>query len=68
MMRHAGDIMDHGNTLLDDEELEMLIILRMNSDFMTWVREVYPEVAGQQFGRTVVDLSANEGDGLGGGP
>lgn len=64
MISAANDIMDTGNTLLDDVELEMLIILRMNRDFMTWMRAVYPEVAGQQFGRTVVDLTTNGGDGL----
>ena len=49
----------HG-TLLGDAELEMLVILRMNRDFMQFMREHYPEVAKQHFSRTIVDLQ--EGD------
>ena len=46
--------------LLGDAELEMLVILRMNRDFMQFMREHYPEVAKQHFSRTIVDLQ--EGD------
>ena len=38
---------DHGNTLLSDEEVEMLVILRMNRDFMSFMREHYGAEAKQ---------------------
>lgn len=31
VLRCAGHVLTEGNTLLDDEELEMLVILRMNT-------------------------------------
>ena len=41
----AGNlIMTQGNTLLSDEEVEMLIILRMNRHFMEFMRAEYPDV------------------------
>ena len=38
VLRAAGQVMTDGNTLLDDEELEMLAILRVNRDFMERMR------------------------------
>ena len=35
-------VMTDGNTLLSDTELEMLVILRMNRDFMKYMREPEP--------------------------
>ena len=50
--------MTKGNALLRDEEVEMLIILRMNRHFMEFMRAEYPDVckvlASQKFGKTVV--------------
>ena len=43
-----------------DEELEMLVILRMNRDFMRLMRMYHPEVAFQQFGQTVVEMDASD--------
>ena len=41
----AGNlIMTKGNTLLSDEKVEMLIILRMNRHFMEFMRAEYPDV------------------------
>jgi hypothetical protein len=37
MISAANDIVTEGNTLLDDEEIEMLVLLRMNSDFMEFM-------------------------------
>ena len=53
MSEHA-----HGhtrNTLLKDEELEMLVVLRMNRDFMKFMRTHYNDLTKDHFGRTVVD-------------
>ena len=43
-----------GNTLLSDEELEMVVVLRMNKDFMKYVRTHYNHLAKQDFDLTVV--------------
>jgi hypothetical protein len=50
----ANNVVTKGNTLLSDEEVEMLVVLRMNRDFMTFMREHYGEEAKQMFGQTVV--------------
>lgn len=55
----ANNVMTEGNTLLDDEELEMLVVLRMNRRFMKFMRAHYPDLAAnlaeQHFGFTTVD-------------
>ena len=48
-------MLTEGNTLLSDEELEMLVILRMNRDFMQFMRKHYNELTKDHFQRTVVD-------------
>ena len=59
-LRTAGHVMSEGNTLLDDAELEMLTILRMNREFMEFMRLHYADLtrslADQHFGKTVVDV------------
>eukprot|EP00664_Eupelagonemidae_sp_cell27_P000382 gene382-9428_t len=45
ILRCAGHVLTEGNTLLDDEELEMLVVLRMNRDFMEWMRSSYSGLA-----------------------
>ena len=47
-------VLDKGNALLSAELLEMIIILRMNRDFMIFMRREYPDVANQLFKQTVV--------------
>ena len=55
----AGMILHDGNSLLGDEEVEMLTILRMNREFIEFMRENYAEellsLTKQHFGITVVD-------------
>ena len=53
----ANDVMTDGNTLLADEELEMLVVLRMNRDFMKRMRKKYPRLSRQQFKQTVVRVA-----------
>ena len=55
----AADVMTKGNTLLGDEELEMLVVLRMNRDFMEFMRANYNKVSQQQFMQTVVHEADN---------
>ena len=45
MLRVAGHVLTEGNTLLSDDELEKLTILRKN----------YSHLSRQQFNRTVVE-------------
>ena len=54
-------IMD-GNTLLSDEELEWLVVLRINSGFMEFMRENYLSeiIRTQPFNMTVVDLTQTQ--------
>ncbi len=42
------------NTLLKDEELKMLIVLRMNRVFMELMRADYGDMLREQFGMQVV--------------
>ena len=39
---------------MSDEELEMLVTLRMNREFMEFMRTNYSHLSKQQFGRTIV--------------
>ena len=57
--------MDSGNTLLGPEYLEWLTVLRMNKDFMDFMRFHYPDDAGQEFKMTVA--RAPPGPDCGGG-
>ena len=47
-------MLTEGNSLLGEEEPELLIILRMNRDFMVFMREHYSHLVKEPFGRTVV--------------
>ena len=64
VLRTAGHVMTDGNTLLSDEVLEMLTILRMNRKFMEFMREHYQDLtkslARQHFACTVVDPEADK--------
>ena len=40
-------------TLLSDEELEMLVVLRMNREWMMFMRQHYKGAAMELFGQTV---------------
>ena len=52
-------MLTEGNTLLSDDELEMLVILRMNrNNFMLFMRENYNHLTTDHFQRTVVDEEA----------
>ena len=51
--------MTDGNTLLDDDELEMLILLRMNRDFITSMREKYAHISKQNFKQIIITEEQN---------
>ena len=50
----ANLILTKGNSLLDDAEIDMCTVLRMNREFMAFMRFYFPEVAHQTFGMTLV--------------
>jgi hypothetical protein len=50
----AKNVMPDGRTLLSSDELEMIVMLRMNKGFMQHMRETYPGIAKEKFGRVVV--------------
>ena len=54
MLSAAGLVMTEGNTLLDEEEMEKLTLLKMNKEFMKFMRKHYNHLTKQQFMRTVV--------------
>ena len=49
--------MTNGNTLLGDQMLEMLVVLRMNREFMEFMRKDYAEemMMMQPFNMTVIE-------------
>ena len=51
--------MTDGNTLLNDNELEMLILLRINRNFMTFMREQYAHISKQNFKQTIITEEQN---------
>ena len=50
----ANNVLTKGNTLLSHDELEMIVVLRMNRAFMQFMRAHYAAEAKQVFGQTVV--------------
>jgi hypothetical protein len=54
MFSCAGSVMDEGNSLLSEDLLEKLTLLRMNKKFMDFMRTHRNDVSGQPFNMTVV--------------
>ena len=57
-------MLTEGNSLLGEEELELLIILRMNRDFMVFMREHYSHLAGEGAVRAYRRQGRSGGGGL----
>ena len=51
----ANNVMTSNNTLLDDKELEIVVLLRMNRPFMEFMRANYGDQIREQFGMQVVN-------------
>jgi len=49
IMSEANDMSHDGNTLLDTEEINILVVLRMNREFIQHMREIYTKLRGQNF-------------------
>ena len=62
VLRCAGHILNEGNTVLGDDKLEKLVILRMNRAFMVHMRKHYrykvTDALTRQFGVSVVQDDA----------
>jgi hypothetical protein len=58
----ANLIMDEGNTAPDDEELEMMVILRIDREFMKFMRSKYAHVQHETFEYSVLREEDNETD------
>ena len=61
VLRAASHVLTEGNSLLHDEELEMLVILRMNREFMRFMRHNHGELireSSQRFNKTVIEIDA----------
>ena len=56
----ANQVLTEGNTLLSDKEMEMVVMLRINEPFITFMRKEYPHVAKEQFGNFGTVLTKNE--------
>ena len=50
------------NSVMSPREINMLTVLRMNRDFMAYMRKKYPAVSRQHFQMTVVSDDMNEED------
>ena len=50
----AKDVMSDAHTLMNDEDLEMMVVLRMNRKFMEYMRTHFSHLTKQQFGMTMV--------------
>ena len=56
----ANLVMTDGNTLLGDEELDMLVTLRMNREFIEWARQKYAHLLSKSFNTDEIPLKENE--------
>jgi len=54
ILSEANDVCHDGNTLLDTEEINILVVLRMNPEFIQHMREIYPKLSGQNFNGSLV--------------
>jgi hypothetical protein len=54
ILPEANDVCHDGNTLLDTEEINMLVVLRMNREFIQQKRENFHKLRGQNLNQTLV--------------
>jgi len=58
----ANVTMTKGNTLLGSEEVNMLTVLRVNRDFMKYMRKHHAVASQQHFNMTVISADDNAAD------
>jgi hypothetical protein len=64
MIPCANDGVTDANTLLGDKEIEMLVMLRMNREFMEYMRKNINALSKQQFETTIIRFDAAEEEGV----
>jgi len=57
ILSEANDVCHDGNTLLDTEEINMLVVSRMNREFIQHMREMQPKLSGQNVNGTLVQVT-----------
>ena len=55
----ANLVLTDGNSLLHPNEINMLVVLRMNREFMIYMRKYYGNLSRQQFAMTVISPGDN---------
>ena len=56
----AKDVMTDARLLMKDDALEEMVFLRINREFMEYMRKKHNNLTRQQFGRTVVELEETD--------
>ena len=54
--------MTDAHLLMNDDALEMLVVLRINREFMEFMREKHNNLSLQQFRKTIVELMETVND------
>ena len=54
ILSEANDVCNDGNTLLNTEEINILVVLRMNREFIQHKREIDPKLSGRHFNGALV--------------
>jgi len=54
ILSEANSVCHEENTLLDTEEINMLVVLRVHREFIQHMREIYPKLSSQIFNGTLV--------------
>jgi hypothetical protein len=57
ILSEANDVCHDGNTLLDTEEINMLVVSRMNREFVQHMHEMQPKLSGQNVNGTLVQVA-----------
>ena len=60
----ANQVVTKGNSVLGTDEISKIVVLRMNRDFMEYMREKHPQTSRQHFNMTVLRPSDNASDEL----
>ena len=58
----GNQVLTQGNTLLSLDEINKAVIMRMNFEFMQYMREHHPEASQQHFNMTVLKPEDNASD------
>ena len=54
MISVGNDMSTEGNTLISDDDIDMLVVLRINSELMEFMRSKYSKLSRQKFNVTIV--------------